>query len=377
VAVEGRDLARAGCDPLALAGSADTLAELALLRGDLVTASAAARESRLAARDAGSVAIVLTHAMSAQVELARGKPTKALQTLRRVRRLADTMPDEGQAALRYLQTLADASAACGEWQDASEARARLHRARQRIWDGQRARADEQLLRRLHGEREDAVRFLSHDLRLALAAACGTASQLGADDAGNVTHDVAAQLRSSLSRAVEMTESFIAELQSRNVDESRFTAVDMAEVVSDASEHLRVAAASKGLATSIRIGERATRAGVWVRGSRQYLHRAVLNVLDNAARVTSRGARVSVTLNERDGYCCVAVRDSGPGFDRVALPDAARQVADPAGHGFGLRLVRTVIAEHHGVVRITNRPRRGAMVELMIPLSTEAPSLRRA
>jgi signal transduction histidine kinase len=369
IAIEGRDLARTACHTMVSAGPSDTITELALLRGDLVLAKSAAQEALRAAQGAGPVVAVLVHAMAARVALAAGHPAKAMDLIAHVGPLVEKMPDDGQAALRYLRVLGDASAARGDWQRAALARGRLNDAQCRVWECQRTQRDSSLLRQFHCEREDAVRFLSHDLRLALAAAMNSADRLHqrwpADD---VTKPVS-PLRSGLSRALRMSESFIAELQSSNIDEARFAAVEMAELVDDACEHLKVSAAPKGLSMSTRIGARARRSGVWVQGSRQYLHRALINILDNAARVTRDGARVSVTLEVRAGFCCVAVRDEGPGFDIVANadPHGSADSTGIDGHGFGLRLVRRVVGAHHGMLRIANRTRQGAIVEMLIPL----------
>jgi two-component system sensor histidine kinase MprB len=82
-----------------------------------------------------------------------------------------------------------------------------------------------------------------------------------------------------------------------------------------------------------------------------LHRAVSNVLDNAAKWSPPGAEVDVSVHEGE----VSVRDRGPGidpddlpyvFDRFYRSAAAR---NRPGSGLGLAIVRQVAEAHGGTV----------------------------
>ncbi len=74
--------------------------------------------------------------------------------------------------------------------------------------------------------------------------------------------------------------------------------------------------------------------------------ALANVLENAAKYSPPGSRISVTAEVRDGKATVAVTDQGPGVpieERAAVFDLFHRIARgdgaPAGTGMGLAIVK--------------------------------------
>jgi len=89
-----------------------------------------------------------------------------------------------------------------------------------------------------------------------------------------------------------------------------------------------------------------------------LSRAVLNLMDNAAKWSPSGGRVSVRLHRFDaGHAELIVADRGPGipeaerrlvFERFYRSDAARAMP---GSGLGLAIVKQVVLKHGGALRV--------------------------
>ncbi len=137
-------------------------------------------------------------------------------------------------------------------------------------------------------------------------------------------------------------------------------VDLADVVDRSVQRVRRRA--PGLAISADLEP-------WtMRGNPALLERAVVNVLDNAAKWTPPGGTVRVEL--RRGV--VRVTDSGPGiaaadlprvFDRFYRADSARSTP---GTGLGLSIVRQVVDNHGGSVRAERAPGGGARFSLVFP-----------
>jgi two-component system sensor histidine kinase MprB len=107
--------------------------------------------------------------------------------------------------------------------------------------------------------------------------------------------------------------------------------------------------------------------VTVRGAPDRLHRAVSNLLDNAARWSPPGEPVEVGV--RDGE--ITVRDHGPGiaegersrvFDRFYRAPDARGTP---GSGLGLAIVRRVAEIHHGSATAEEAPGGGALLRLRL------------
>ena len=107
----------------------------------------------------------------------------------------------------------------------------------------------------------------------------------------------------------------------------------------------------------------------VRGSPARLHRAVVNLLDNAAKFGGAAGPVEVRVR-RDGE--LTVRDHGPGIPEDALPhvfdrfwrsEAAR---GRPGSGLGLAIVRQAAEAHGGTVIAEAAPGGGALLRMRLP-----------
>ncbi len=109
------------------------------------------------------------------------------------------------------------------------------------------------------------------------------------------------------------------------------------------------------------------------GDANALERAVLNLLDNAAKWSPSDATVTVRLAPTGrGTAAVDVADAGPGIAEADLPyiferfyrsSAARTLP---GSGLGLAIVAQVAARHGGTVRASRSPAGGTLMTLELP-----------
>lgn len=115
----------------------------------------------------------------------------------------------------------------------------------------------------------------------------------------------------------------------------------------------------------------------VEGSRDELHRMVLNLLDNAIRHTPPGACVELTLREDGDSAVVEVGDDGPGipaesrrniFDRFVRGTGPADTARGTGTGLGLAIVSAVAQSHGGSVEAAESKTGGALFVARIPLA---------
>jgi two-component system sensor histidine kinase MprB len=109
--------------------------------------------------------------------------------------------------------------------------------------------------------------------------------------------------------------------------------------------------------------------VLITGAPERLARAVNNLLDNAARHSSPGSSVEVTVNGEG----VKVRDHGPGVAEADLPHVfdrfyrGASARGTQGSGLGLAIVRQVAEQHRGSVDVANAPDGGAVFTLHLPV----------
>jgi two-component system sensor histidine kinase MprB len=109
------------------------------------------------------------------------------------------------------------------------------------------------------------------------------------------------------------------------------------------------------------------------GDATALERAVLNLLDNAAKWSPPGGTVQVRMRPLDGWSVLLeVADQGPGIEEQDLPRvfdrfyrSARARTMP-GSGLGLAIVRQVAVRHGGAVWADRAPGGGAQLAMRLP-----------
>ncbi|GAB2670518.1 HAMP domain-containing sensor histidine kinase [Gordonia jinhuaensis] len=112
---------------------------------------------------------------------------------------------------------------------------------------------------------------------------------------------------------------------------------------------------------------------YVFGEPAGLSRAVLNILDNAAKWSPPGSPVRVTLQQVDPLNAeLVVEDAGPGippderdlvFERFYRSTASRSMP---GSGLGLAIVRQVVVKHGGSVSAEASQLGGALLRIRMP-----------
>lgn len=138
-----------------------------------------------------------------------------------------------------------------------------------------------------------------------------------------------------------------------------------EIVERAVERAHRRATSLHFDVSLQPGE--------VRAQPALLERAVMNVLDNAAKWSPPGGHVGVTLEANSAWH-LTVTDEGPGiaaedlphiFERFYRAESARSMP---GSGLGLAIVQHVVTSHGGSIDVTSPRAGGTRVDIVLPLA---------
>ncbi len=112
--------------------------------------------------------------------------------------------------------------------------------------------------------------------------------------------------------------------------------------------------------------------ITVRGDRDRLTEAFLNILENAIKYSGEHGLVEVSAVRGDGKATVLVRDSGKGIkkddlericDRFFRGDAARNTE---GTGLGLSIAKAIVEVHGGGIRIESEEGRGTTCTVVLP-----------
>ncbi len=109
-----------------------------------------------------------------------------------------------------------------------------------------------------------------------------------------------------------------------------------------------------------------------------LHRAALNLIENALAHTPSGTPVTVSVRSEDDSACLEVSDRGPGVpeelrDRVfeRFSRGGGDTGGGTGSGLGLAIVRAVAEAHGGSVTLDDAEGGGARFVLRLPAATGA------
>lgn len=115
---------------------------------------------------------------------------------------------------------------------------------------------------------------------------------------------------------------------------------------------------------------------YMRAQPAMLERAVINVLDNAAKWSPAGGEVVVRLWTEAGHWHLVVTDQGPGIPPEDLPHIferfyrAASARSMPGSGLGLAIVKRVVTSHGGTIDVSCPPQGGTRVEITLPLEEE-------
>lgn len=125
--------------------------------------------------------------------------------------------------------------------------------------------------------------------------------------------------------------------------------------------------------------------VYVFGDADLLRQATANLISNAVRYTPEGGTITVKAHKGDLMGQIVVQDTGIGltpeeakmvFQRFWRADSGRARAT-GGLGIGLSVVKEIVDQHSGWVRVEGHPNEGACFTIYIPLYSENSRKRNA
>jgi two-component system OmpR family sensor kinase len=112
--------------------------------------------------------------------------------------------------------------------------------------------------------------------------------------------------------------------------------------------------------------------VMVRGNREQLARALLNLVVNAARHTPESGEIHLSCQSSGGHALITVADSGNGIAPEHLPHVFepwfKDGRSRSDGGLGLTVVYEVARTHGGAVHVESKPGAGARFTIELPLA---------
>jgi len=230
-------------------------------------------------------------------------------------------------------------------------------------------------RSLEAQLEQQERWVSdvaHELKTPLTALLLVGESLASQVEDR--HGLLVQrLQRELQRLQELVSDLLELSRLENLlprEEGRYDQVELRELVEAAWASLRPLAEQRQIDLAL-----AGPSPCPARGDGPRLHRALLNLLDNALRYSPEGSAIEVGLRSSGDWWLIDVRDHGMGlsdedrshmFERFYRGDPSRVRSQRAGSGLGLAIVQQIAVTHGGRIQGRNHPQGGTVMELVLP-----------
>jgi signal transduction histidine kinase len=227
-------------------------------------------------------------------------------------------------------------------------------------------------RQINDLQRQFVAMASHEFRTPLTIIDGAARRLGkkeADLSPDYVNEKVGQIRSAVSRMVELMESIlvVGRLEDGKT-EMQFEDCVLADIIGaccrrngDVNKTHRFHLDLAHLPDSII-------------GNKSALEQVFTNLISNAVKYAPEAPDIFVTGHTEDGHVHISVRDEGIGIDPDDLPKMfqryyrARTSAGIAGTGIGLNLVKQIVELHNGLIVVASKEGNGSTFTVTLPVA---------
>jgi PAS domain S-box-containing protein len=224
-------------------------------------------------------------------------------------------------------------------------------------------------------KDEFLAMLAHELRNPLAP-IGTAAhllQLAPGDTERV-REVAGIVRRQVAHMTELVDDLLdVSRVTRGLVVFDHSPVDLGSVIATALEQIAPLLQARGHA----VAPEPPACTAVILGDRHRLVQVVSNLLNNAAKFTPAGGRISLACDCTPEQVTLRVSDDGIGMEPELVPHVfdlfsqAARTPDRAqgGLGIGLALVRTIVQAHGGTVKAQSAgPGQGSTFTVVLPRS---------
>lgn len=220
-------------------------------------------------------------------------------------------------------------------------------------------------------REEALAFLSHDLRSPIVSVLALMQQPASTERDERVADYAR-------RSLTISEQFLQLSRLESQPQIELYPLEILAVVDNARDQVFERARAAGVGIAEICWQEPSSETVFMLGNGELLERALVNLLGNAVKYSDRGTQVRVELKRQDDRLHIAIVDEGLGIPADDLPHlfapyfraAEGALAARRGAGLGLRFVRTVADRHGGTIRVDSEPGQGSTFTLTLPVNDE-------
>jgi signal transduction histidine kinase len=203
--------------------------------------------------------------------------------------------------------------------------------------------------------------IAHDIRTPLTSISLNVQilrrklNLPADDAEHL--DIALEELARLDRSVAEILDFAKPVKLAS------EAIDVGELIDSATRGLGAVLSERGVGLRCEPSPELA-----IHGDRQRLRQVLVNLVDNAADASTRGAEVTVRASAADSQVAIEVEDHGRGIGEADLKRIFEPffTTRPDGTGLGLAIVHKVIHAHGGELKVRSTVGEGSTFTILLP-----------
>lgn len=148
-------------------------------------------------------------------------------------------------------------------------------------------------------------------------------------------------------------------------------VNLNDLLLNSVEQLRILAGEKQLDLKLDIKKNNK---VYTNGNKYLLQRAIMNIIENAIKYSSKKGKVEISLSLKKDEVLIYIKDNGEGipkkelskiFERFYRVDKSRS-RQTGGSGLGLAITKKIIEMHGGIVRVSSKAGKGSEFVVILP-----------
>lgn len=146
-------------------------------------------------------------------------------------------------------------------------------------------------------------------------------------------------------------------------------IDLTALASEVTHLVKPQAASQKVELDCKAGS----TPILIRGDRDLLKQAILNVVVNGIESMKNGGRLTVETHQFADHVLLAIQDQGPGIPE-ALHSKVFQLyftTKEKGTGIGLAMTYRAVQLHNGTIEFTSEAGHGTVFRLRFPLASQA------
>ncbi len=225
------------------------------------------------------------------------------------------------------------------------------------------------LRQAERNRDETLRFISHDMRSPQNSILALIQMQRGTDTALPTNELLQRVERLSGKTIELVEDFVqfSRAEKSNIT---FVPINLSDLLDESINEFWATSRAR----NIDIRNDIEPPVAFIKGNQSLLMRCFNNLLDNALKYSENDTTITCSLSADNDSWKVVISDQGRGISKQDLQRlftpftrvGSNRQPDPGGLGLGLMFVKTVIARHHGTIEVHSTPGQGSDFIIRLP-----------